>query len=320
MGAPAIPSLPPPQQGTSGPMGFPTGQPGFLAPPPPQPTPIVQPELAPPDPEAMSIDPLVLNRPVKIRINASDRMRTRDRLQQSVPFLAQFIMNGPFLQELAQSNMTIDFPEFFRMVWDATGIQQDYRIARPLTPEEQQKRSQPSPDAQAAMQQAQLEAKTRTDIMQMKIGSDQQIAQLQAMVKNKEISEESARHILQIFGQEAADKAKQPDPRQVQLDLQASAAQHQQNLQQQQQKHALDLQHAQQKAQIQAQQGQQTHALDIHQKAQQGHVDTAMKAKADMTKMVLDSMMAHQKLQNMKAEGEARAKAARMMPKKTPAK
>jgi len=229
-------------------------------------------------------------------------------------------MNGPFLQELSQSNMTIDFPEFFRMVWDATGIQQDYRIARPMTPQEQQQRSQPSPDAQLKMQQSQQEAQTRTQIMQMKVASDQQIAQINAMVKNKQISEESARHILGIFGQEQSDQANKPDPRQAQLDLQASAAQHQQNLQQQQQKHQLDLLHAQQKAQIQARQGQQTHVLDLHQKAQQGTVDTAMKAKADMTKMVLDQMMAHQKLQNMKAEGEARAKAARAMPKKTPAK
>lgn len=311
MAAPGIPQLPAPQQGTNGPMGFPTGQPGFLAPPPPQPTPTIYPERAPPEPEAAEIDPLVLNRPVKIRITASDRMRTRDKLQQTVPFLAQFIMNGPFLQELAASNMTIDFPEFFRMIWDATGNQQDYRIARALTPEELQKRSQPSPDAQLQMQQHQEELQTRKELMQMKVGGEQQVAQLNAMVKNKQISEESARHILQIFGQQDDAKMNAPDPRIQELELQANAAKHQQNLQHQEQKHRLDLSHAHQKAQVANRQGQDKHLLGLHQTKQKTDSD----ARSSMAKMVVDQAMAHQKLENMKAESAAKQKAMASQPK-----
>src|SRR5438552_191593 len=65
------------------------------------------PQLQPPPPygddqqqEVYEIDPQVLERPVRIRIDGASRMLTKDILSQVVPFLSQFILNGPLLQQL----------------------------------------------------------------------------------------------------------------------------------------------------------------------------------------------------------------------------
>jgi len=297
MGAPnpTVPNVPMPQpgQGGQGPGGFPVAQPGFLAPAPPQPSGVVNPELAPPDPDALTLDPLVLSRPIKITINASERMRTRGNLQQSIGFIAQFAMNGPFLQELAQSNLTVDFVDFARMIMDATGLQQDYRLFRDMTPQEQQQRQQPSPDTVAKGQQAQQELQTRMQLMQMKVQGEQAVAQIEAMVKDKAISEESARHLLTIFQKEKSDQMNAPDPREALMNLQLKAGEHAQNMQQMQQKHQQDMQMQAQRHVLDLTKAAQSHNLDLQQQRQQVQHD----AHAAQTKMVFDHLANRQKLQ-----------------------
>jgi hypothetical protein len=275
-----------------GPTGFPVGQPGFLGPAPAPQTPVINPALAPLESAASEIDPLALSGKVQIKVNASDRMRTRDNLRQSAPFIAQFLMNGPFLQELAQSNMAADFPEFFRLVMDATGLQNDYRLVRPQTPEEAQKRSQPSPDAQLKAQQAQQDQQTRMQLMQTKVQGEQTVAEINAAVKNKQISEESARHLMALLQKEEADNANKPDPREKLVELQAKAAEHGMNLQHQQQKHALDTQNQQQKHQMELAHGIQAHQLEMMKAHQQNQSD----ARSAHTKLVFDAMSNAQKL------------------------
>ncbi len=291
---PGVPNIPMPQPGQGGgPSGFPTATPGFLAPTPQQPqAPVVNPELAPLQPEAGQIDPLVLQNPVKIKINASERMRTRDNLRQSAPFIAQFAMNGSFLQELAQANMTVDFVEFARLVMDAVGLQEDYRLFRTLSPEEAQKRSQPSPDAQLKMQQSQQADATRKEIMQMKMQGDQAIAQINAMLKDKEISEASARELLIIVQQEQADQANAPDPRQKIMELQMKAQEHGQSMQMEQQKHQMSMQQLVEKHRLELAKAQQTHQLGLATQAQQSMGD----AHAQHNKLVMDHLASKQKL------------------------
>ena len=307
-GNPVIPSVPMPQpgQGGGGPSGFPTATPGFLAPAPPQPSTIINPELAPPDPNALALDPLILSRPVKITVTGSDRMRNRNNLQQAIPLIAQNIMNGPVLQELAQVNITPDFVEFERMIMDSTGLQQDYRIFRQMTPQEQQQRSQPSPDAQLKMQQSQQELQTRSQLMDKKVAGETQVAQINAMVKNNQISEESARHILQIFQKQQSDQTNAPDPRQQMLDMQMKAGEHAQNMQQNSQKHQQGMQIAAQKHGLDLVKAAQTHQLSIQHQGQQINADS----RAAQTKMVFDALAHKQKLQQ---DGEAHRKKLSLM-------
>lgn len=314
---PAVPNIPlqPGQQG-GGAGGFPTATPGFLAPAPPQPSTVINPELALPDPSALQIDPLALTRKVKITVNASDRMRTRDNLRQAAPFIAQFAMNGPFLQELAQSNMTVDFVDFARMIMDAVGLQQDYRIFRDMTPQEQQQRQQPSPDTVAKGQQQQQSDQIRTQLMQMKVQGEQAVAQIQAMVKDKQISEESARHLLQIFQQEQSDKASQPDPRQKLLDLQASAQTHQQQMQQAQQKHVQGLVQQSQKHKLDLLQSLQDHNVGQVQQHQEVQGD----ARASHMKMVMDAMANAQKLKQAQETHQKKLSLMKAQPTNNPQK
>lgn len=310
-GNPVVPNIPmPPGQG-GGPGGFPVAQPGFLAPAPPEPQSVINPELAPPDPAALALDPLALSRPITINVNASERMRTRDNLRQSVPFIAQFAMNGPFLQELAQSNLTVDFTDFARMVMDATGLQQDYRLFRAMTPEEQQKRAQPSPDTVAKGQQAQQELQTRKELMQMKVQGEQAVAQIQAMVKDKQISEESARHLMSIFQQEKSDQANAPDPRQAILDMHLKAAQGQQDMQLQQQKHAQDMQMQAQKHGLELAKAHQSHSLDLTQQHQQVQSD----AHAQQVKLAMDHMAQRQKIKHTEETHQKKLSLMKSQPK-----
>lgn len=291
-GQPVIPGVPPGAQQGQGPMGFPVGQPGFLGAPPAQPTPVINPELAPLDPVAGEIDPLTLSGKVKIKVFGSDRMRTRDNLRQSVPFIAQFLMNGPFLQELAQSNLAADFPEFFRAVMDATGLQNDYRFVRPQTPEEAQKRSQPSPDAQLKAQQTQQDGQLRQQLMQTKVQGEQTVAEINAAVKNKQISEESSRHLLALLQKEQADNASAPNPQEKLQELQIKGQEHAQNLQQNAQSHLMDMRAQQQQHALGLAQTLQSHNLDMA----KAHQQTQSDARSAHTKLVLDALAGAQKL------------------------
>lgn len=312
-GQPVIPGIPPGAQQGQGPTGFPVGQPGFIAPPAPEPNPVINPELAPPDPEALTIDPLVLHGDVKISVKGSDRMRTRQNLQQAVPFIGQIIMNGPVLEQLAQMNTTADFADFARMVIDATGLQNEYRIFRPLTPQEQQKRDQPSPDAQLKAQQAQQEQQTRTQLMQMKVQGEQAVAEINAAVKNKQITEESARHILGLLQQEQSDQMTKPDPREKMMELQIKAQEHGMNLQHQQQKHQLDMVQTLQKHKLDMAKSQQEHQLGIQQQQQQSQSD----ALAQRNKLVMDHIASKQKLRQSEEAHKKKVSLMRATPKPT---
>ena len=192
-----------PQPGT----GYQLGQPGFTPPPPSVPTPGLDPELTTPVDDVYSIDPLVLDRPVRMRIEGSSRMLSRSALQQIWPFLAQAALNGPFLQGMAMQGMTVDFVEMIRMLEDASGTMRSYRIFRPMNQQEQQMRQMPSPDARVKLQLGQQEQQTRQQIMQTKVQGQQALEQLRAMVKDKEIDEASARHILSLLQQENSGQA-----------------------------------------------------------------------------------------------------------------
>lgn len=216
----------------------------------------LDPELSPVQSEAYQIDPLVLNRPVRIRIDGSTRMLSRAALQQDVGMLAQFILNGPFLQALGANGDTVDFTEFARMLQDATGITRSYRLFRRLTPQEQQARQQPSPDAQMKMQAAQLEAQTRTQIMQMKQQGESARLQVESALKDKAIDEESARYLLGLIAKER-EGGGQAKAQEGQQKLALQAAQGQQKLRQDAQSHVLKLRQQQQELAVRGAEGQQ---------------------------------------------------------------
>lgn len=120
----------------------------------------------------------VFYKPVSFRMDAASRMVTRDRLMQIVPFLSQYVLQGPLVQQLHQIGNTIDFEVFFNMIQDAAGTGQLYHLMRPMNQQEQQALNQPPPQVVAQQQQAQTDQQTRLQIMDKKVQGQLQVEQI----------------------------------------------------------------------------------------------------------------------------------------------
>lgn len=284
--------------------------------PPPQSLPQQPAQPSPQQSASYRIDPKVLDRPVKIRIDGSSRMLTKDILSQVVQFYLPIIGNGPFLQQLMMSGQTIDFPKFFEMVQEATGTKRLYPIVRPLNQQEEQRLGQPPPQVRAQMQMKQQEGQTRKDIMQMKVEADKEKTASAERTKMHQISEESARHIIEQILNEGGPMAKMMEARlkaqQGQQQMHLKMAQGRQEMQQKHVEHLMDMQHQarQHAADLQMQRNQM--GLDMLQQrnqmgmdAQRAHLDNQMAQANGMAKM-----------QQILSTGKAKKDAAEMQPKK----
>lgn len=142
------------------------------------------------------VDPKSLRQPVKFHVKASSRMLTQGRLQAQLPFLSQFLLNGAFLAQLAKSQQTVDFGEFFRFVQDATGTKAAYKLVRSMTPQEQQALGQPSPEAQMKDKALHDQIDERLKIANIKAQAERDSASITA---NKG-AEDQAIEVLKLVG------------------------------------------------------------------------------------------------------------------------
>ena len=215
------------------------------------------------------VDATVIQKPLRFRMLASTRMITKDKLMQIFPFWMQAISTGNLLEQLQKTGKTVDFDELFRMLQDATGVGRLYNLVRPLSQQEQQAMQQPPPQVTADMQKAQLEAQTRSQIMDKKIQGDLQKEQIKKQPDywSQQIEQQKAQ-------QEMAQKQQemQMDMQQKQQELQFQRLIKAMELQAKQQQHKMDLQKKVADVQIgqhKAQQDLQTSQLDHTLKMQQ---------------------------------------------------
>lgn len=122
-----------------------------------------------------------VQKPFSFRMSAASKMITRERVMQMFPFLAQYLISGPFISQLQKAGRTVDFEEMAKMLQDATGISRKYTIVRDLSPEEQKALQQPPPEVVADQQKTQMELQTRMQLQKMQSDSDMQLA----MAKNQ---------------------------------------------------------------------------------------------------------------------------------------
>lgn len=106
--------------------------------------------------------------PVRFRMLAASRVRSRQEIGAMFPFIAQYLLSGPFVSDLNRTGQTIDFGELIQMMQDATGLGRMYRLIRPLSDQEKQALNQPPPEVQATQIKAQQEAQVRIQMGQMK--------------------------------------------------------------------------------------------------------------------------------------------------------
>lgn len=122
-----------------------------------------------PEGQMYKVPAQVFNSKVNFTIKASSKMQTKEKLMQIFPFITQYLLNGPFLEQLNAANQTVDPNEMLRFLQDATGTAEKYTLIRPLTPEEIQAKQQQQQAAQQAQQQEkQADHQVRLQVEQLK--------------------------------------------------------------------------------------------------------------------------------------------------------
>jgi hypothetical protein len=157
-------------------------------------------EVMNPKGEVISVERSTFERDVRFIMRAASRMIAKDRLAMMIGPVSQLLFNDVVTNIARQQGQTVDFGEFERFFHDATGTSKSYSFFREMTAQEQQAANQPDPKTMAQMQMAEMDRKTRLEIMDKKSSVETMKAQLQAAVDRDEIGEESARQILAILG------------------------------------------------------------------------------------------------------------------------
>lgn len=259
--------------------------------------------------EFTNVDMMSFFQPVRFKMNAASKMMTKENLQQVFPYLAQFLFQGPMIQQLSQLGYGIDFMEMFTMLQDATGIDTKYDIIRPLNEQEKQALSQPPPEVQAMMQKAQAEGEIRLQMGQMKNESETMKHQLEFQARAQETEEKSARELLKLmYGSQQEQAKAEGEKKKLEVQLQGmiqkmnleqqkalmemlmGQKQHQQSLQQQREQSLMDLQTNQMNTQAELQKAR------MLQQQGMAHSDMQMSQK-----LAQNEAMGQQKMEQMKA-------------------
>jgi len=252
----------------------------------------------------------VLREPVRFKMSAASRVNTQQKLAATFPFLMQFLVQGPFMSELARVKKTIDWDEMLTMLKDSTGVGRNYNLVRKMTEEEVEARKQPPPEVVAAREKAQMDAQTRLQMADKKIVAVQekvkgdiqkaliakQADPMQAQIETQKAQMEMQKSIME-FGIEKALAEMELTTAQQKMVLDAAA---------QRQKMDFEMAKGRQSMQLEAAKGQQAMAL--------GHMDFVNSARQQMMQAQMDaqmqSRMNEQKVETERVTGEAKAKAA----------
>lgn len=202
----------------------------------------------------------VFHSKVNFTIKASSKMITKDRLMQIFPFVTQYLMNGPFMQQLIAGGKTIDTDEMLRFLQDASGTAEIYKLIRPMNEQEIQQRNQPAPQVAAEQQ-----AKQASNQVRLQIAQEGNQTKLQA-----------------------AQIAKAPAPMVLEIDKQKA----EQQMQQEQIANQLKLQAEMELSKIKIA----AKREEMQQKMQAKRVDQELSNQSRMEKSQVDQVAARQKL------------------------
>lgn len=222
-----------------------------------------------PEGETYKVPAELFGSKVNFTVKSSSKMVTKERLMQIFPFIAQYLLNGPLIQQLGAAGQTVDAQEMIRFMQDAAGTSESYKLIRAMSPEEQQQRNQPDP-AQVADTQAKKESnQVRLQIAQGDNATDIQKAQI----------------------------AKQPDPMAMQVEaqkLEIDKQKSQTQMQQEQIANQMKLSFEQELAKIKIAAEREKHQQTMQAK----HVEHQMNAQQTVEKSQVDSVASRQKMLN----------------------
>lgn len=209
-------------------------------------------EVLGPQNEVMQVGAEAFAKPMRFKLNASSRMLTKEKLEELFPYIVQYLMNGPFVEQLKANNQAVDWNEVFQMMQDATGVGRKYNFVRQMTEQEIQAAQQPSPQEQQAMQKAQLDAQTRVQMGQLKAQSEAESRQVD--LQKEDIATE--REVIKLMIQQQMEQEKvrsSQNPEVERAKAQAEREKAQAKRTEMQQKLAFNQAQGQQKMQLEAQ-------------------------------------------------------------------
>lgn len=254
-------------------------------------------------------------KPCRFKIHASSKMMTKEKLSQVFPFLAQYFLNGTFLQELSKTGKTVDFDEMTKLLQDATGTGDSYALIRQMTPQEQQAMQTPPPQVAMQQQLAQQDSQTRTQLMQMKIQGELQKTQMQKQGDPQQAQQQAQAHQMEL---QAGQQKQQQDMMKSIMDLHMQkqkmaleAHRHQQEMAFKHAEHQMNLQHehqaGQQKlameamlAQHQARQQEEQHQQSLQMQREQGAQDNDLRSREAAQKLDMDQQAGRNKIETSK--------------------
>lgn len=198
------------------------------------------------------INAQAFRRPVQFRMQAASRMISTGQLQQIMPFLLQYFMNGQFVANLNRTGQTVDFNVVAKAIQDASGAAKKYVFIRPLNQQEQQALNQPPPEAQAEQQRMQMEQQSKQQELQLKAQLDAQKAQMDMQIKAQEaqVKLQTEQALAEVEAQLGKMKLEMEqmkmtmEMRKAQMQIGADAQRHQLEMQMKQQQHAQQIQQA----------------------------------------------------------------------------
>ena len=150
-----------------------------------------------------------LQKPVKFRMVAGQKMVTRERLLQMLQPVSAFLFNEGVMKQATALGQTVDFAEWSRFFQEATGTAEKFAFFRPLNQQEQQAQQQPTPDQSVDMQKAQLESQTRLQMGQMKMQTEGAKIEMERDTRGDKTAEGSAQSIMKLLGSERLESMKQ---------------------------------------------------------------------------------------------------------------
>ncbi|CAB4142966.1 hypothetical protein UFOVP434_56 [uncultured Caudovirales phage] len=150
--------------------------------------------------EMYKVPASVFSSRVNFTIKASSKMITKERLMQIFPFVTQYLLNGPLLQQLSSAGQTVDSAEILRFLQDAAGTAESYTLIRPMNEQELQQRNQPDPAQLMEKQSKDADNQTRLQIAEM--GS-------QTEIQKAMISKQEDPAIIEIEKQKAENELRQ---------------------------------------------------------------------------------------------------------------
>lgn len=207
------------------------------------------------------------HKPMRFRIEAATRMITRERLGSVLDPVLRMLMS--IAGGLAEQGETLDASEIAKTIQDAAGLPKRYTWVKKMTPEQQQARNQPPPEAVMRQQDKQADLSARMNIAQMKNQSEMagHQAEIQKAVIQKQPSPEESQMKMMEMNAKVAQQQQQAQLKQQEMEgkLRYQQAESQQKLAFLYEQGRIKAQESEEKLRQQQQQSQL--------KAQQGQVD-----------------------------------------------